>query len=55
MHLNDEIFRVRQHTRLNDVTIEQALLLKTNDELKAICRQYGIKGFSNKTSKILLN
>ena len=54
MHLNDEIFRVRQHTRLNDVTIEQALLLKTNDELKAICRQYGIKGFSNKNKQNLV-
>ncbi len=28
MHLNDEVFRVRQHTRLNDVTLEHALLLK---------------------------
>ncbi|HCU7972612.1 TPA: hypothetical protein OVG20_001274 [Staphylococcus aureus] len=54
MHLNDEIFRVRQHTRLNDVTMEQALLLKTNDELKAICRQYGIKGFSNKNKQNLV-
>nr|WEA36485.1 hypothetical protein PU976_02325 [Staphylococcus aureus] len=54
MHLNDEVFRVRQHTRLNDVTLEQALLLKTNDELKSICRQYGIKGFSNKNKKNLV-
>ena len=55
MNLNEEVLRVRQHTRLNDVTLEHALLLKTNDELKTICRQYGIKGFSNKTNKILLN
>ncbi|CAM3991041.1 hypothetical protein [Staphylococcus schweitzeri] len=54
MHLNDEVFRVRQHTRLNDVTLEQALLLKTNDELKSICRQYGIKGFSNKNKHNLV-
>lgn len=54
MHLNDEVFRVRQHTRLNDVTLEHALLLKTNDELKTICRQYGIKGFSNKNKQNLV-
>lgn len=54
MHLNDEAFRVRQHTRLNDVTLEHALLLKTNDELKTICRQYGIKGFSNKNKQNLV-
>lgn len=54
MHLNDEVFRVRQHTRLNDVTLEQALLLKTNDELKSICRQYGIKGYSNKNKHNLV-
>ena len=34
MNLNEEVLRVRQHTRLNDVTLEHALLLKTNDELK---------------------
>ncbi|MBW5880485.1 hypothetical protein [Staphylococcus aureus] len=54
MHLNDEAFRVRQHTRLNDVTLEHALMLKTNDELKTICRQYGIKGFSNKNKQNLV-
>lgn len=48
MNLNEEAFRVRQHTRLNDVTLEHALLLKTNDELKTICGQYGIKKFSNR-------
>ncbi|MGK3132864.1 hypothetical protein [Staphylococcus argenteus] len=54
MNLNEEVFRVRQHTRLNDVTLEQALLLKTNNELKSICRQYGIKGFSNKNKQHLV-
>ncbi|HHO5490673.1 TPA: hypothetical protein ACRVDV_000521 [Staphylococcus aureus] len=54
MHLNDEAFRVRQHTRLNDVTLEHALMLKTNDELKTICRQYGIKGFTNKNKQNLV-
>lgn len=54
MNLNEEAFRVRQHTRLNDVTLEHALLLKTNDELKTICRQYGIKGFSNKNKQNLV-
>ncbi|API78433.1 hypothetical protein [Staphylococcus argenteus] len=54
MNLNEKVFRVRQHTRLNDVTLEQALLLKTNNELKSICRQYGIKGFSNKNKQHLV-
>lgn len=54
MNLNEEVLRVRQHTRLNDVTLEHALLLKTNDELKTICRQYGIKGFSNKNKQNLV-